>query len=916
MKDFRERLAGLRETQEQLAREYETLLQEYDADGILRENETLRQEHAQLRQRANELEARLRGLEAENARLQQAFPGQESSTVDKPDPFSASQGKMNTYLSGVSSGFESRLATLEARVKQRIQQLYEQAEGLLGQDREVIASKLGQFQDEINHRMADHRRYVSEGERRIREEAKRGYEQLAGPGAGGPGAAGPNMSPQNMAVPNMTQPGMVPPGMVPPNMTPPNMTPPPNMAYPNAIPQHGWAQGTSGHGRNPDAERESKQNWLEMKIGLNWINKLGVLLIILAVGAAFQYSYLTWFNGYMKGASFFLLGLLMLAGGEWQFRKNRQVFALGLLGGGISVLYGSVFYSYFLLEIISLFVGLFLSILITVAAVLLSLRYESRTICSFGLVGGYLPFFSYMAAFSLEGSAVYVAMGYLFLLNALILLVSLRKRWPVVNYISFVFNISSMLALVFIAESEAAGMAYTVITFLTYLGITLYVPFKYKSKLTWWDFSLLALNTVVNCATLYSLLEKAGWDGLRGLLALVFCLSYLGLARMSKKVLEEEKETRLLFYGTSLTFSMLIVPFQFGIHYLSMAWLFEGLVLSVLGHLYRYKKLERIGWGIVGLTLGAFLLIDSFISLFNTDSFDFSWKYTFISLGLAALALFYSYRLQEEGDARRYTPMDRSLLSAIKYVGIVNIGIYLLYETGRLYERFMPEDASLFEFYRALLMSAVALLTAFAISKIPFIQDAVVKVYNRILYGFGYLMSIAVTLTIPSLNPNGMHNSAENYVALVILIAFNLMVFFSGRDLLYNLLDRSSKSREVYPVIVGVYIFSIITAFLGVQFRLGHVGWLFSLVYLLLAIGYIVYGFRHNYLMIRRIGLGLSLLSTGKMLLFDLNLMTTGSKIIAFFSFGVVLLGISFIYQRVSNKMSPVQEKEQTDMEG
>ncbi|MFD2881483.1 hypothetical protein ACFTAO_45385 [Paenibacillus rhizoplanae] len=54
----------------------------------------------------------------------------------------------------------------------------------------------------------------------------------------------------------------------------------------------------------------------------------------------------------------------------------------------MSVLYGSIFYSYFLLEIIGLWAGIGLSVLVTLSAVLLSLRYESRTICSMGLVGG------------------------------------------------------------------------------------------------------------------------------------------------------------------------------------------------------------------------------------------------------------------------------------------------------------------------------------------------------------------------------------------------------------------------------------------------------------------------------------------------------------------------------------------------
>lgn len=63
-------------------------------------------------------------------------------------------------------------------------------------------------------------------------------------------------------------------------------------------------------------QRRRKQNRIEMKIGLNWINRLGILLLILAVGAGFRYTYSTWFNDYMKGSAFFLLGAVMLGAGS------------------------------------------------------------------------------------------------------------------------------------------------------------------------------------------------------------------------------------------------------------------------------------------------------------------------------------------------------------------------------------------------------------------------------------------------------------------------------------------------------------------------------------------------------------------------------------------------------------------------
>ncbi|MNI88910.1 hypothetical protein D3C73_1462500 [compost metagenome] len=62
--------------------------------------------------------------------------------------------------------------------------------------------------------------------------------------------------------------------------------------------------------------------------------------------------------------------------------------------------------------------------------------------------------------------------------------------------------------------------------------------------------------------------------------------------------------------------------------------------------------------------------------------------------------------------------------------------------------------------------------------------------------------------------------------------------------------------------------------------------------------------------MIRRLGLGLTLLATGKMVFYDVSLLTAGSKIVAYFSFGILLLGISYLYQKVSSKMEEVHAQE------
>ncbi|TKH45858.1 DUF2339 domain-containing protein [Paenibacillus terrae] len=766
----------------------------------------------------------------------------EQMLSEKANMIRISREKLESYFASRTAEGTNRLTAFEYGAKNRVDQLIQQSTHELKEDQEEIVARLRQFSEEIGERIMEQRRRFQEAEQHLLHHTANGLDQL-----------------QEEEISEETM------------------------------------------------QKRMKQNQFEMKLGLNWINKLGMLLIILGVGAAFKYSYSNWFTGNMKGVAFFLLGALMLGGGEWLYRKQKQTFALGILGGGISVLYGSIFYSYFLLEIIGMYTGIGLSVLVTVTAVLLSLRYESRTICSFGLVGGYLPLFSYMAANGLEGNAVYIAMGYLFLLNLLILLVSFRKRWVVVQYISFLLNTPLMIVLVWLSDSTTASMLYAVITFAMYLGMTLWVPFRLKEKLSWLDFSLLTMNTVVSCAVLYSLFDDAGLDDYKGLLALVFCLVYGGLAQWVSRFIPEEKQTKVLFYATSLTFAILMIPFQFGVKWLSMGWLIEAVLLTLYGSRYRLKELERAGWGILLLCLGAFFFVDFPIYLlagFETDYFGL--KYTLITLGMLIVTVFYAIQFGRPDAFKNNRLYEMRIMQVFKYVTLVNVYGYLLYEAGHWYNIIVPEGFTHYSFYKALLYTCVSLVLAYSLPKVKLLYDQVIKYYSLALYVIGYALGLLVTVAIPTLHDNYAQNTAADYVALVVLAAFNVLVFFSSRDFLNALMTRHYRSTELYPVIMGVYLLGVITAFLGVQFRLGDAGLVFSLVYLLLAIVYIVYGFRQRVVYIRRFGLGLTLLSTGKLLLYDLHLLTTGSTIVAYFSFGVVLLAISYIYQKVSNRMGEV----------
>lgn len=648
---------------------------------------------------------------------------------------------------------------------------------------------------------------------------------------------------------------------------------------------------------SPEVIRQRlKQNEIEMKIGLNWVNKLGIILILFGVGAAAKYSFATWFNDYMKGALIFLLGGLLLATGEWFYRKGKDTFATGLLGGGIAVLYCGIFYSYFLLKIIGLSTGLGLSALVTVTGVALAVRYRSQTICALGLIGGYLPFFSYVMSIGLVGDAYYSAMGYLFMLNLAVMLVSFRQKWSKVNYVSMVFHLPALVYLVFGAASAVIGIVYSVASFATYLGIILAYPLSYRQGLGRGGVILLGVNTVASCTIIYSLFGVAGWSEYNGLLALGFCLIYTALGSLVSRIMPSEKYTTFLFYSVALSFAVLMVPFQFGVRWMSLGWLVEGIALIGYGLRKGEPRLEKSGLLIFAFCLASFYLVDWLGYLpFVQQPLYFDWKYFAVIAGMVLVTRTYLADLAANGSTRYGRHWDK--IHLFKYFTIGNVWIYLGYLSGRIFDYFMI-DGYYGHFYRLVVLAIITLVMAYCLPRVPLLRDKVVYYFSLGLYLVALLICVYINLTIPLLAELPGSETA-GYVALAILAAYNLLGLLVLREVVPAVLQQHYLNFEIYPLVMLVFLLGNITAFLTVQFQLENTNLAFSLIYLFTALAAIKYGFIRKFVYCRRVGLGLSLLATTKLFIFDLAFLTSLYRIFAYFCFGFVLLGISYLYQHL-----------------
>jgi uncharacterized membrane protein len=647
-------------------------------------------------------------------------------------------------------------------------------------------------------------------------------------------------------------------------------------------------------------EKKKKYNDIEVKIGLNLINKIGIILILLGTATVMKYTYTTWMNNYVKGISGFILGILFLGSGEWFNKKNKSLFALGLIGGGIGVLYLSVFSSYFILEILTMTTSMFVSILITLASMALSQRYKSMTIGALSLVGGYLPFFSYVFTFGISGNAIYIAMGYLLILNLLVLGISVVRRWIYIKYLSFVFNIPCLIYLIDISPDEMISIGYALVTFVMYLGITLIYPLREKVKFKIADMVLLGLNTVINCLLVYFLFEEAGYGEFRGIIALTYALIYLGLGQLVHKSSSQEIRAQALFYLTAMTFSILMIPFHFGIEWASLGWLIESVLIITYAVRRDFGRMEMAGWVILLLCAVNFSIYD-FHYYWPMEYFAF--KYTMMTLGFIIVLSMYAKALHES-EMFKYTKKGM-LLMGYKYFTIVTTWIYIIRMTFYIYDKYLPYHAT-YEFYFFILIALLTGFYAYFISKIKIIGDVVLRGISIGLYILVDLFCILLNfISIRSEFGQGIR-----ILSILILILYNIFVILSIKELTVKLIRWKNLSIEIYPMAMAVYFLGASIAIMINQFNLGNINLIISVFLIVMAFVFIALGFQKQFILLRRTGLGLSVFSTGKLFIADLAFLETGGKIIAYFCFGLTLIGISYVYERLRRNIDKIEGEE------
>ncbi len=128
----------------------------------------------------------------------------------------------------------------------------------------------------------------------------------------------------------------------------------------------------------------------EQSLPGNWLSRIGIVALFIGLGFLAKLAYdRGWVNQVVQLLAGVACGGVLLA--VWtSLEKKYRVWAQAVTGGGIAVLYLSIFASYALNDLMGFLPTFALMFLVTVLAVGIALRRESMAIAIIGIVGAFL----------------------------------------------------------------------------------------------------------------------------------------------------------------------------------------------------------------------------------------------------------------------------------------------------------------------------------------------------------------------------------------------------------------------------------------------------------------------------------------------------------------------------------------------
>ena len=724
------------------------------------------------------------------------------------------------------------------------------------------------------------------------------------------------------------------------NITTPEKTISVNQTVPPTIkkqPQSEKIREKSFWEKNPD---------LEKFIGENLMSKIGIVVLVL--GLAFFVKFAIdneWISEYGR------VGIGILCGGALigvahRMRASYQAFSSILVGGGLATFYFTISLAFHEYHIFSQTVAFVIMLFITGLSVLLSLSYNRQELAVLAILGG----FATPVMVSTGGGNYIVLFSYITILNVGMLVLAYFKKWSVVNLVSYFSTLllfggwltqqiykhdSNPLVLIPYSGALVFAMVFYVLFFLMNIVNNL----KEDEKFTGREIMVLLSNTIafyslgmlilqlqkIDAIRLNPNVEHIDFKGLFTIMMAAFNFAFTVFLYKRKSI---DRNLVFLLIGIVLSLVSLSGPVQLNGNYITLFWAIE---IVLLWWLWTKSSIEIFKPASM-LVLFAMLVswkmdLDK---IYNSDinhSLSILTNKGFVTGFVCTLALgLYLWFLSKETYLFLYKTIKINFLKLFSAFSFVAVSYFTFYFELKFqlqnHVQFASAEQIVIGAYNFLYFSLifwlviqknirVVLETIFAISCVLLLSYPIVY---RIVVGDlvdAYLMG----------NPLGFSPFLFHYITLILyftlftittlwfvknvniknsyypIMTWSLLIL--GVITLSTELDHIILITKYVPATNSILDLSVYMELqkdniLEFSHRVGY-----PILWGVLATILMISGMKINMKNLRIMSLSLIVLTLVKLFVFDFKNMAPGGKIATLIILGVLILLVSFLYQKL-----------------
>ena len=550
-------------------------------------------------------------------------------------------------------------------------------------------------------------------------------------------------------------------------------------------------------------------------------------------------------------------------------------------------------------------------IVVTAFAVALSLLYDRQELAIIALIGGMSSPFMVST-----GQANYDALFiYYILLNVGLLVIAYFKSWRILNILAFGLTVIVLGGIIYTVPDKDAKtvFVYISILYLVFFFTNIANNIKENKAFVGSDFTILLVNTALYFGAGLYLLTVMHDEQYRGL----FCAAIGGLNLLLSFILFRSKKADInilyLLIGITLTFLSLTAPIQLHGHFITLFWAAES---ALLYWLYTKSdiKLMRLASTVIWVAMLVSLVIDWFELYTGPVFYDRPTRLIipiilnkgFITAVFAAVCSFLLYLLvnRTDKDKRLFPP------EVYRYGAFILLFLAGLLEVNHQFLSRYPAT-NLNVIYLMLYVPAFIYLFLSVMGRIPsFKMHRTVEAVLLALTLFVCLLCTQQYFNVQTAILIDRKIDPSHLWTHWLSDVFVLLLFYKLISILRVNFEASEKVAVWFLTAALVTFLSLEVCLLvnSVFYQPGRHLEHIQVVYIktglpvlwgISSFALMWLGMRYKTRVLRIISLTLFSITLVKLFAYDIENIPAGGKIAAFFCLGVLLLIISFMYQKV-----------------